>query len=68
MYYNDSLFWLMLVILLIIISILFKMVLVMMIMARILIGNVDMRRSTQEWTKENLWKTAFKKFEGVSVF
>ena len=40
----------------------------MMIMARILIGNVDMRRSTQEWTKENLWKTAFKKFEGISVF
>ena len=23
------------------------------------------RQSIQEWTKENLWKTAFKKFEGI---
>ena len=25
----------------------------------------NMRKSIQEWTKENSWKTAFKKFEGV---
>ena len=25
----------------------------------------DMGQSIQEWTKSNLWKTAFKKFEGV---
>ena len=24
-----------------------------------------MGQSIQEWTRENLWKTAFKKFEGV---
>ena len=24
-----------------------------------------MGQSIQEWTKQNLWKTAFKKFEGV---
>ena len=24
-----------------------------------------MGQSTQEWTKKNLWKTAFKKFEGI---
>ena len=24
-----------------------------------------MRQSIQEWTKQNLWKTVFKKFEGV---
>ena len=25
----------------------------------------QMGKSIQEWTKQNLWKTAFKKFEGV---
>ena len=25
----------------------------------------NMRQSIQEWTKQNLWKTTFKKFEGV---
>ena len=24
-----------------------------------------MRQSIQEWTKQNLWKTAFKKFDGI---
>ena len=24
-----------------------------------------MRQSVQEWTKQNWWKAAFKKFEGV---
>ena len=26
-----------------------------------------MRQIIQEWTKQNLWKTAFKKFEGVMI-
>ena len=25
-----------------------------------------MRQSVQEWTQQNLWKTAFKKFEMIS--
>ena len=25
----------------------------------------DSGKSIQEWTKENLWKTTFKKFEGM---
>ena len=28
--------------------------------------NAHLRKSIWKWTKENLWKTAFKKFEGVS--
>ena len=27
-------------------------------------GPCLMEQSIQEWTKQNLWKTAFKKFEG----
>ena len=26
---------------------------------------IYMRQSIQEWTKKNLWKVAFKKFEGI---
>ena len=26
---------------------------------------LHMKQSIQEWTKQNLWKTAFKKFKGV---
>ena len=26
---------------------------------------INMGQSIQEWTKSNLWKTAFRKFEGV---
>ena len=31
----------------------------------VLIRACYMGLSIQEWTKENLWKTAFKKFEGT---
>ena len=27
--------------------------------------HVHLRQSTQEWAKQNLWKTAFKKFEVI---
>ena len=27
-----------------------------------------MGQSIQEWTKQNLWKTAFKKFEVLQIF
>ena len=28
-------------------------------------GHSNKRQSIQEWTKQNLWKTAFKKFEEI---
>ena len=34
----------------------------------LLLGGLDMGHSIQEWTKYNLWKTAFKIFEGIRKF
>ena len=33
--------------------------------ARLLVIELQLGQSIQEWTKRNLWKTAFKKFEMI---